>query len=174
MCDILLLRYPKYFVKGAYMSESELITPNSLYVFYEQKKEQAITKEEENFFKEVFRYTLRMVNGLSCSINKNSLNQRAIAHTACAWLVEYQEFKKNYNRTNYTSANSRKKKQEDDKDNKKTVIMSNPNSKPIPDFSADVASLMTSVRNGSVHTTDDKYSILKKCYKEAYNDKKRR
>ena len=36
------------------MSESELITPNSLYAFYEQKKEQAITKEEENFFKKMF------------------------------------------------------------------------------------------------------------------------
>lgn len=150
------------------MSEKNLIIPNALWSFYEQKKETALTKEEERFFHKVFQYALRILNGVPCASNRNSLNQRAIARTAHTWLLEYKDFQKNYDTKKQESSSSRSRLGQDT--GKRVITKSEV---AVTGRSDALIEAMSDVLQSSVYTADGRYTMMRVRHNSVFNEKRR-
>ena len=145
------------------MTTKRLMVPSELWVFYEQKRETFLTKEEEHFAKKVFQYTIRLLNGLSFKSNRHSLNQQALIRTACLWIKEYEDFKRVYK--------------------SKSTTPNQPQTKPITviikpekineDKSDAYSDAITEVLNGQVYTTDNQYTMMRFRSETSFNEKRR-
>jgi Txe/YoeB family toxin of Txe-Axe toxin-antitoxin module len=150
-------------MKGSFMSAKRLIIPSSFWAFYEQKKEAFLTKEEEHFSKKVFQYTLRLINGLVCSSNRQSLNQQALLRAAHISIKEYEDFKRVYK--------------------SKSTTPNQPQTKPITviikpekineDKSDAYSDAITEVLKGQVYTADNQFTMMRFRSETSFNEKRR-
>lgn len=149
-------------MKGSFMSAKRLIIPSSFWAFYEQKKEAFLTKEEEHFSKKVFQYTLRLINGLVCSSNRQSLNQQALLRAAHIWIKEYEDFKKGYTESHLPTAYPIEKR----------TIITQPEKLSVDKVVA-YADAITEAFGGQVYTTDNQYTMMRFYSDSNFNEKRR-
>ncbi len=147
--------------KDKFMTAKQLITPSELWAFYEHKKEEMLTKEEEHFAKKVFQYTVRLLNGIACKTNRPSLNHQTIIHTARMWVKEYEDFKKRYKKFCLIPSSSQQKH---------TIIQPEKIDQSKADFYSDA---ITEVLGGQVYTTDNQYTMMRECSRSIFNEKRR-
>lgn len=144
------------------MTKKQLSTPSELWAFYEHKKEAALTKEEEHFTKKVFQYTIRLLNGLSCKINRTSLNQKALIRAACIWIKEFEDFKKRYAQLHIPTSQPQEKHT--------TIIQPEKTGETKAESYLDT---MTGLLGGQVYTQDSQYTMMHVSQSTIFNEKRR-
>ncbi|MBR5130610.1 MAG: hypothetical protein IKV03_05245 [Alphaproteobacteria bacterium] len=144
------------------MTPKQLIAPSEFWAFYESKRESALTKEDEHFAKKVFQYAVRLLNGCKYQSNRHSLNQKALFSAACAWIKEFEDFKRGYTYTDSIKTQGAQPRQ----------ILKMQRSTPL-DHTDAYAMAMTEVLGGQVYTADNQYTMMRIQASTIFNEKRR-